>query len=221
MQVKYQAQIFFGNRNEGLDFLKENFKQFVFLRLKQTHSDVIHEVNLDTPDFVQEGDALITQEKNLALCSISADCVPILVSDSATGKIAAVHAGWRGVAKRILPKTLIKMGIIDASETLKIMLGPHIQMSSFDVHEDVANEILASIQLNIVTAPNNISAIMGSGKYRLNLQEILWQQVKIFMMNQDQFVRNSIDTKTNLNYHSARRDQQSSGRNISWIVMSN
>jgi hypothetical protein len=54
-------------------------------------------------------DALATDAPRVLLGVKTADCVPVLLADPATGACAAVHAGWRGTAADIVPKTLARM----------------------------------------------------------------------------------------------------------------
>ena len=43
-----------------------------------------------------EGDALITDKRNLPIAVLTADCAPILIHDEKKKMIAAIHAGWKG-----------------------------------------------------------------------------------------------------------------------------
>lgn len=54
-------------------------------------------------------DALVTDQDKVLLTVRTADCVPVLVHDTAHGVVAAVHVGWRGAVAGILPKTLSVM----------------------------------------------------------------------------------------------------------------
>jgi len=51
-----------------------------------------------------EGDALISERDGLALCVVTADCVPVLLAGP--DGLAAVHAGWRGIAGGVIPAAL-------------------------------------------------------------------------------------------------------------------
>ncbi len=84
------------------------------------------------------GDALLTREANVLLCVASADCVPVVLADAATGWIAAVHAGWRGTAARVLDAAL------DALEARGVRLaglsaafGPSIARERYEVGPEV------------------------------------------------------------------------------------
>lgn len=85
----------------------------------------------------READGLVTRDA-LTLGVYSADCVPILLADG-RGRVAAVHAGWRGTVAGIAAVAvdeLVKLGA-DRSE-LRAVLWPSIGPCCFEVKEDVA-----------------------------------------------------------------------------------
>ena len=55
-------------------------------------------------------DALTTARPRVLVGVKTADCVPVLLGDTATGACAAVHAGWRGAAAGIVGVALARMG---------------------------------------------------------------------------------------------------------------
>ena len=83
----------------------------------------------------EECDGLWTDKRGLTLVSVYADCVPILLYGR--GRIAAVHAGWRGTAAGILKNAVRELGV-DPSEMIAA-IGPCIGGCCFMVHEDVAS----------------------------------------------------------------------------------
>jgi YfiH family protein len=89
-----------------------------------------------------EGDAALTREPGRLLVVASADCVPILLADPATGWIAAVHAGWRGTALRILDAVLEELGIrgVDAAN-LFAAFGPSISQDRYEVGPEVLKKM--------------------------------------------------------------------------------
>lgn len=79
-------------------------------------------------------DALISDEKHVALAIKVADCLPVSLIDPAHGVIANIHSGWRGAAAGITAKTL---DLLDAAST-SAYLGPSIRACCFEVGEEVA-----------------------------------------------------------------------------------
>jgi YfiH family protein len=68
-------------------------------RVRQVHGAAVRVVpDGRARDDVPEADAVVTAEPHTAVAVVVADCVPILLADSASGAVAAVHAGWRGTA---------------------------------------------------------------------------------------------------------------------------
>src|SRR5690606_8416151 len=76
----------------------------------------------------------------LACCVRTADCLPVLLADQSTGRVAAVHAGWRGLVREVIEAALSGLGGVPADWVAAI--GPHIRSPSFEVSEDVAGELL-------------------------------------------------------------------------------
>lgn len=77
--------------------------------------------------YLDATDGLLTQRPNIALGVFTADCVPVLLADPVTGWIGALHVGWRGAVKNIVPKALqlLRRQGVNVS-TLRIWLGPSV-----------------------------------------------------------------------------------------------
>ena len=89
--------------------------------------------------FLGEGDAVLTCQPNVLLLVASADCVPIVLADAVTGWIAAVHAGWRGTAARVLDAALDALAARGVRpEDLHAALGPSISRDRYEVGPEVA-----------------------------------------------------------------------------------
>lgn len=86
-----------------------------------------------------EADALVTDRAGLALCVATADCVPVVIAGG--GRLAAVHAGWRGIAAAIVPKTLARLG---EPALLTAWLGPAIGPCCYEVGREVAEAVAAA-----------------------------------------------------------------------------
>jgi len=86
-------------------------------------------VNLDLP-----GDALVTNERGVLVGVVTADCVPILLCSK--NKVAAVHAGWRGMVAGVIQNTITAMAVTD----IAAYIGAAICQSCYEVGGDVAEQ---------------------------------------------------------------------------------
>ena len=124
---------------------------------------------LDKISRLPDTDALVTDRKNICLMVLSADCVPVLLFDPHKKVIAAVHAGWRGTAARIVAKAVMVMknhfGCLP--EQILAGIGPSIGPCCFEVNDEVAQIFrdLCSLQPEIIT-PGRCA-----GKFQVNLWE--------------------------------------------------
>ena len=82
-----------------------------------------------------EADASVTAEAGRVCAVLTADCLPVLLCDRAGTRVAAVHAGWRGLAAGIIEQTVAKMGV--PADQLLVWLGPAIGPDAFEVGRDV------------------------------------------------------------------------------------
>src|SRR5205085_11934079 len=110
------------------------------MKLKQVHSGVVVDMNDSSAagDAV-EGDASVTNIKGIMLGVQTADCVPILIADANGAAVAAIHAGWRGTAARIVEAAVARLRerfSIDP-RNLVASIGPHIRVCCYEVGQDV------------------------------------------------------------------------------------
>lgn len=100
--------------------------------LNQVHSADVVEA---TPVQVLTADASWTATQGVAALVMTADCLPVLFCDRAGTRVAAAHAGWRGLAGGVLENTLQALAF-DPAETL-VWLGPAIGPAAFEVGAEV------------------------------------------------------------------------------------
>jgi polyphenol oxidase len=100
--------------------------------LNQTHTTKCIRVEEDDN---READAAITQKREFPLVIMTADCLPIVLCNKAGTEIAAIHAGWRGLANGIIENTLKKL--ISKNESMLAWIGPSICKSCFEIGKEV------------------------------------------------------------------------------------
>lgn len=114
-------------------------------------------------------DGLITSEKNIALVTIHADCVPVYLYDPVKSIAALIHSGWRGTLLNIAAKAVKLMKDVYKCRSGDIIagIGPHIRKCCFIVHNDVYDLFLKEF-------PDYCDLFETSdGRYRIDLGGII------------------------------------------------
>lgn len=153
----------------ALDFDLQNL-----VLTQQTHSDTIRAVSRADAAGIDHRaypacDGLITNDPGTVLTVFTADCTPILLWDSISGAVGAVHAGWRGTAADIAGKAVAAMVETYGCDPKNIhaAIGPNIGPCCFQTHREVPDAMMETFG----DAVKN--AIRPSGeKYYVNLKEI-------------------------------------------------
>ena len=167
--------------------------------LKQIHSALV--LQADRPGPAGEGDALITSRPGLAVSVRTADCYPILLADARRRAVAAIHAGWRGTAARVVPETISAMRARFGTDPKDIFaaIGPGIGACCYEVGDDVARRFGKNAG-RLDLADENRRQLLGSGVETAHIH-----------------VLNACTFCTPASFHSYRRDQEQAGRMVSWI----
>lgn len=93
-----------------------------------------------------EADGIVTAVAGQSVWACTADCTPVLIGDERTGQVAAVHAGWRGTAAKVVPvavQRLLDQG--SRLEDLRAALGPAIAGEVYQLPEAIAAQVGASL----------------------------------------------------------------------------
>lgn len=106
-----------------LDF-PASIPPFPLILPQQMHGNRVEKIVQKDETNAPQADALITQEKNLALGIRVADCLALQIFDPKTSTIANIHAGWRGLANGIIKNTV--ENFTSAHENLLVWISPSI-----------------------------------------------------------------------------------------------
>ena len=120
---------------------------------------------------LSDADASVTTTKGLAAVVMTADCLPVLFCDKAGNKVAAAHAGWRGLCDGVLEATLKHFP--DPSVVLA-WLGPAIGPRNFEVGSEVRAAFIAH-------SPQAAEAFVSSshaGKYLADIYLLARQRLQ-------------------------------------------
>jgi YfiH family protein len=112
--------------------------------LDQVHGNTIIEMNYrpqKNEPFVAQADGFITMVHGLCLVIRTADCVPVILYDSAKGILAALHSGWRGCIQNITAEGIKKLYQIGSlPDSVHVMILPSISPDAYEVGYDVASQ---------------------------------------------------------------------------------
>lgn len=107
--------------------------------LQQVHGVAVAHAD---PERVDEADASWTATPGVACTVMTADCLPVLFCDRAGTRVAAAHAGWRGLANGVLETTLDALAV-EPEQTL-VWLGPAIGPQAFEVGAEVREAFVST-----------------------------------------------------------------------------
>lgn len=113
------------------------------VRARQVHGRGVLRVAAGDAGLLGDGDALVSDLPGVPIGVVTADCVPILVATE-SGVVAAVHAGWRGLAAGVIGAALERLADLarDVDRAVAV-IGPHIGASCYEVDAPVIDALEA------------------------------------------------------------------------------
>lgn len=207
--------------------------------LNQIHGNDIYQVTDKIGTAAISADAHITRLPNVALAIMTADCVPVMIATDAADNnklIAAIHAGWQGLSKDIIAKTVQKMvhqfdfaaGDNATAEMHKVTRGWHawigasIAQSSYEVDSRVKDAVLSVLNVSDAVATQLFQPNADKvGHYFADLPAIAELQLKACGIHQVH--KSGLDSHGDARFYSYRRQTQhqlpATGRMATLIFM--
>ena len=154
-------------------------------------------------------DAMVTNEKNVALLIKMADCTPIILFDPVKKVQAAIHSGWRGTCKEIGGKTVEKMESAFGCniENIYAYIGPTISVEDYEVGEEVYEAFKK------FTNRDSFFEKKRAGKYLLNMKDANLDVLLRAGIKEENVEVERESTYGNPNLHSARYEGENYGLN--------
>lgn len=180
--------------------------------VSQTHSTIVHDVS--KMEATCEADATFTTEANQVCAILTADCLPILLTNEEGSFVAAIHAGWRGLLNGILENTLKASPMID--QTTIAWLAPAISQKAFEVGPEVKEAFLDSD----ASYASYFIPSQRTHHFFADLYGITRQKLKQFGLPAHNIFGGDHCTYTDIeHFYSYRRDGKDSGRQATLIWM--
>ena len=188
--------------------------------MNQTHSNKVVVID-DTNRHIQRvnSDALVTNQKNITISVLTADCVPVLIYDEVNKIIGSVHAGWKGAAGGIIENTLNEFFKINKNGKINVAIGPCIGVGNYEVGREFYSKFIQLSKKN-----NNFFIETKNNKFFFNLRKYINSKFEDLRVNHVENI--DFDTfSENKKFFSFRRSRQVGekdyGRCISVISLIN
>lgn len=176
---------------------------------KQVHGNTVFHCRKERR--VENVDALISHNRNIVLSIQVADCIPLFLLDINTNICALAHAGWRGIAKKIVTSTIQEMVKIGTRvKDIKALMGPSIQQCCFEIGPEVAEKF-----------PEVFLTKGESDRSYLNLQGVVQAELINLGIKEKQIILMPECTCCHAElFHSYRKNGKKAGRMIAmcgWV----
>lgn len=157
-----------------------------------------------------QADASFTNSPKIACAVLTADCLPVLLASTDGLIVAAVHAGWRGLAAGVIEETVLQMRSKGAQE-ITAWLGPAIGPAAFEVGSDVLDAFTQKLpQLSC-----HFKSLDGNAKFLADIYGLARTTLQNLMIENVSGGSYCTFTQDEL-FYSYRRDGVT-GRMASWI----
>ena len=150
-------------------FSKDEFNLINLTRNSQIHSSIVNKIDEKNIGQRIDGDALISNVKEVPLLILTADCVPVVIIDPKNKAIGVAHAGWRGTYDKICKNTIDEMikNYKSNPEDLICVIGPSIGPCCYEVSKDLVEKF----NTNLANHAGEFD-IIKDDKYFLDLWKI-------------------------------------------------
>lgn len=141
------------------------------LWLRQVHGTQVADAAVAAPG--AQADASVAAVPGMVCAVLTADCLPVLFCDEAGTRIAAAHAGWRGLAAGVLEATVAALEASGArADHLLAWIGPAISAAAYEVGDEVRDAFLSA-------DPQAVSGFTANarGRWQLDLPALARQRL--------------------------------------------
>ncbi len=196
--------------SDSFSFLNAHYKGHEFAFLNQTHGNdciFLEKTSKASQFYWGTADSALSYCSNIALSVRVADCIPILFWSSEEICLGVIHAGWRGLSKKILNQTMhfFEKKIPHLKkEKLFFWIGPHIHADFYEVDQEVYSKFDPEFSIG------------NKSQKKLDMSYILKSQFEEELIDPEQIIWDDEDTFHSNKLYSHRKGD--TGRNIGVIL---
>jgi hypothetical protein len=164
-----------------------------------------------------EADAVVSEEVGVRIAVMTADCLPILLAGDRGCVVAAVHAGWRGLASGVISACLAALRErLGKSERVAAVIGPHIGKCCYEVDGPVLDAFEERFSEILPRALRQTRP----GHARLDLGLLAREALRAEGVESDRigFLEGDCTACDSERFHSYRRDGSEAGRLVHFIA---
>jgi YfiH family protein len=190
------------------------------LRPSQVHGSAVACIQSGDPPHLAPGeaDAVVSQTPGIPIAVVTADCVPILACSEDGRAVAAIHAGWRGLAQGVVEAGIAALGALVGSDTpLTAVIGPHIGICCYEVDEPVLGALAGRFAEELPAASR--SAGLGHAYVDLGRLAAAALGRAGVVAEKQAVIADSCTRCGGERFHSYRRDGEAAGRMIHFVAV--
>ncbi len=173
--------------------------------LRQVHGNRSLRLTAEAMEGEPEADAAFTTQPGVVLAILTADCLPILLCAEDATEIAAIHAGWRGLANGVIESCIGRLRT--PPEKMLAWLGPGIGAASYEVGDEVRDAF--------PDLADTAFAPTRPGHWTCDLYTVAHR--RLLALGVERVYGGGFDTFADARFYSYRRDGVHSGRMASLI----
>lgn len=190
------------NRLQLLSDLQNDFPNLQQIHwLNQIHGNEVYQV-CDALPTLPNADAHFTTQNNTALAIMTADCVPIMLFNGE--KVGAIHAGWQGLAKKIIANTVNAMQT-PQKNAWQAWIGACIGQDNYEVDERVKQALLPTIDNQMIDI-DKVFRPSKQGHYWVDLAKIA--ELQLIASGVKQVYQSGFDSFADERFYSYRKQRQ-------------
>jgi YfiH family protein len=185
--------------------------------VRQVHGNVVATLEPSGGPSCEEADAVASCQPGRPVGVVTADCVPILAATRDGLAVAAIHAGWRGLAAGVVEAGIAALrGLCDGPHSeIVAVIGPHIGAACYEVDAPV----LDALRARFGAAVDAASEPSRTGHRRLALGELVALALSDAGVDGERMaaLSGACTACDAVRFHSYRRDRERSGRLVHYI----